>query len=582
MLAIQIERKFTKPQIFTLYANQIFLGHGVYGFEAASEFYFSKPAKQLTLDEAALLAGLPKSAVVYSPINHPDRAVRRRNLVINAMLEDGKITAEQADAARNAPITLHLAHDPNSLAPYFVEEVRRYLEGKYGADEVHEGGLKVYTTIDVDLQKAANQAVLDGLAAYERRHGWKGHLENVVAEGNSIEKYANTDWDDEPEVGGYVHALVTSAGTGIATLKFGRYTAALGQSDAAWTGEKLANIVKAGDVCYVKILSLGANGAAKVSLEQDSGAQGALLALDNTTGGIKALVGGRDFNDSKFDRATQALRQVGSSFKPYVYTTVIDQGASPDDTILDEPVSFETPSGPYSPHNYDEKFEGIITLRRALAQSRNIPALKLANKVGIKSVIDYAERFGITARIPPYLPVALGSAEITLIEQTAAYSVFPNDGVRITPRYITRVTDYEGRVLEEDFPEVKDVISERTARIMTSMLREVVLHGTGIAAAKLPFPVAGKTGTTNDFTDAWFVGFSPAMTCGVWVGYDEKKSLGAKETGAHAALPIWMNFMTAAMAGKDVGDFQPSPIAPHAVAQKVDTPDAAPASEEAH
>jgi penicillin-binding protein 1A len=582
MLAIQIERRFTKAQIFTLYANQISLGHGTFGFEAASEFYFSKPAKQLTLEEATLLAGLPKGPTVYSPINHPDRAQKRRNLVINAMLEDGKITATQAADARSAPLVLHLAHDPNSLAPYFVEEIRRYLENKYGADQVHEGGLRVYTTLDVDLQRAANQAVLDGLAAYERRHGWKGHLENVLANSVVLGKYSHPDWDDEPEVNGYIHALVTSVGTGIATLKFGRYTAALGQSDVAWTGQKLANILKTGDVCYVRILTLGTNGAARVSLEQDSGAQGSLLAIDNASGGIKAMVGGRDFNESKFDRATQSMRQVGSSFKPYVYTTLIDQGASPDDTILDEPVSFETPSGPYSPHNYDEKFEGIITLRRALAQSRNIPALKLANKVGIKSVIDYAERFGITAKLPPYLPVALGAAEITLMEQTSAYSVFPNDGVRVLPRYITRVTDYEGRVLEEDFPEVKDVISERTARIMTSMLREVVLHGTGIAAAKLPFPVAGKTGTTNDFTDAWFMGFSPTMTCGVWVGYDEKKSLGAKETGAHAALPIWMNFMTVAMAGKDPGDFQPPQLAPRAVAQKLDTPDAAPATEEAH
>src|SRR5579859_7637210 len=582
MLAIQIERRFTKPQIFTLYANQIFLGHGVYGFEAASEFYFSKPAKTLTLVEAAVLAGLPKGPAVYSPINHPDRALKRRNLVINAMLEDGKITAAQADEARNVPLVLHLAHDPNSLAPYFVEEIRRYLEGKYGTDQVHEGGLKVYTSLDVDLQKAANQALLDGLAAYERRHGWKGHLENVVAEGFELEKYQHADWEDEPEINGYVHAVVTAAGPGIATLKFGHYTAAFSQPDVAWTQQKIGNLFKAGDICYVKVLFLGSNGAAKVSLEQDSGAQGALLAIDNATGGIKAMVGGRDFNDSKFDRATQALRQVGSSFKPYVYTTVIDQGASPDDTILDEPISFDTPSGPYTPHNYDEKFEGIITLRRALAQSRNIPALKLANKVGIKTVIDYAERFGVTSKLPPYLPVALGSAEITLFEQTAAYSVFPNDGVRTTPRYITRVTDYEGRVLEEDFPDVKDVISERTARIMTSMLREVVLHGTGIAAAKLPFPVAGKTGTTNDFTDAWFVGFSPTMTCGVWVGYDEKKSLGAKETGAHAALPIWMNFMTAAMAGKDAGDFQPAPAVPRSATQKVDTPDTAPAAEETH
>jgi len=581
MLAIQIERRFTKPQIFTLYANQIALGHGVFGFEAASEFYFSKPAKQLTLTEATLLAGLPKGPSFYSPINHPDRALKRRNLVINAMLEDGKITTAQADDARSAPLGLHLAHGPNSLAPYFVEEIRRYLEGKYGTDQVHEGGLKVYTSLDVDLQKAANQAVLDGLAAYERRHGWKGHLENVVAEGIDIEKYSDPDWDDDLEVNGYAHALVMSSGTGIATLRLGRYTAALGQADVAWTQAKIANILKPGDVCYVKILSLGANGAARVSLEQDSGAQGALLAIDNATGGIKAMVGGRDFNVSKFNRATQAFRQVGSSFKPYVYTTVIEGGASPDDTILDEPVSFETSSGPYTPHNYDEKFEGIITLRRALAQSRNIPALKLANKVGIKNVIDYAGRFGITSKLPPYLPVALGSAEITLLEQTSAYSVFPNDGVRVSPRYITRVTDYEGRVLEEDFPDVKDVISERTARIMTSMLREVVLHGTGIAASKLPFPVGGKTGTTNDFTDAWFVGFTSTMSCGVWVGYDEKKSLGAKETGAHAALPIWMNFMTAAMAGKEVVDFQPSPVLPRA-AQKVDTPDTAPATEESH
>jgi penicillin-binding protein 1A len=582
MLAIQIERRFTKPQIFTLYANQIFLGHGTYGFEAASEYYFGEPAKKLTLAEAALLAGLPKGPGVYSPINHPDRAMRRRTLVINAMLEDGKITAAQAADARSAPVILHLQHDPNSLAPYFVEEIRRYLENKYGADQVHEGGLKVYTSLDVDLQKSANQSVLDGLAAYERRHGWKGHLVNVAADEVAIDKYAHPDWDDEPEVNGYVHALVTSSGVGIATLKFGRYAAALSQADVAWTHGKIQDLLHTGDICYVKILSLSPNGAARVSLEQDSGAQGALVAIDNATGGIKAMVGGRDFSESKFDRATQALRQVGSSFKPYVYTAVIDRGGSPDDTILDEPVTFDSVSGPYTPHNYDEKFEGTITLRRALAQSRNIPALKLASKVGIKTVIDYAERFGITAKLPPYLPVALGSAEITLMEQTSAYSVFPNDGVRVTPRYISRVTDYEGRVLEEDYPDVKDVVSARTARIMTAMLREVVLHGTGVAAAKLPFPVAGKTGTTNDFTDAWFVGFSPAMTCGVWVGFDEKKTLGAKETGAHAALPIWMTFMSAAMDGKDPGQFQPPPEVPGSSVQKIDTPDTAAAADETH
>ncbi|MGC9987654.1 MAG: PBP1A family penicillin-binding protein [Terriglobales bacterium] len=583
LLAIQIERRFTKPQIFTLYANQIFLGHGAYGYEAASEYYFSKPAKQLKLEEAALLAGLPKAPQYYSPVTHPDRALKRRNLVLNAMLEDGKITAAQAAQARSKPIVLDLQKDPNSLAPHYVEEIRRYLEAKYGSDQVHESGLRVYTSLDTDLQKAARQSLLDGLAAYERRHGWRGKLANVIAQGEKIDKYADPDWDEDPEVNGYTHALVAAVSAGAAEVHFGRRTATLSQTDVAWTKLKLADILHAGDIVYLKVLALDADGKAKVSLEQDSGTEGALVAIDNATGEIKAMVGGRDFNLSKFNRATQALRQVGSSFKPYVYTAVIDQGGSPDDTIVDAPITFQTASGPYSPHNYDGKFEGTITLRRALAQSRNIPALKLADRIGIHTVIDYAHRFGVTANIPAYLPVALGSAEITPLEQTSAFSVFPNDGVRVAPRYITRVTDYEGRILEEDYSDIKDVVSSRTARIMTSMLREVVLHGTAVAAAKMPYPLAGKTGTTNDFTDAWFVGFSPSLTCGVWIGYDEKKSLGAKETGARAALPIWMQFMNAALAGKEPGEFQPPPAEENAaVARKVDTPDVAPGDGELH
>jgi penicillin-binding protein 1A len=581
MLAIQIERRFTKPQIFTLYANQIFLGHGVYGFEAASEYYFSKPARQLTLDEAALLCGLPKAPQYYSPITHPDRALKRRNLVLNAMLEDGKITARQAADAKAKVIALNIQHDENSLAPYFVEEIRRYLESKYGTDQVHEGGLRVYTSLDMDLQKAAKHAVLDGVAAYERRHGWKNHLANIRDFEATVDTYWDPDWDEDAEVNGYMHALVTAVAPGTASLKLGRYHATLTQAEVSWTPKKIQDILKPGDICYVKLVTLFPENNAKVSLEQDSGAQGALVAIDNATGEIKAMIGGRDFNESKFNRTTQALRQVGSSFKPYVYTAAIDQGASPDDTILDEPISFETPSGPYTPHNYDERFEGTISLRRALAQSRNIPALRIADRIGIKTVIDYAHRFGITSNIPPFLPVALGSAEITLLEQTVAYSVFANDGVRITPRYITKVTDYEGRVLEENFPDVKDVVSARTARIMTSMLQGVVQHGTAAAAASLKLPLAGKTGTTNDFTDAWFIGFSPAMTTGVWIGYDEKKSLGAKETGAHAALPIWMTFMKVALVGKDPGEFQPAPLSAVS-AQKVDVPDTAPGEDETH
>ncbi len=583
LLAIQIERRFTKDQIFTLYGNQIYLGHGVYGFEAASEYYFSKPAKLLTLGEAALIAGLPKSPAYYSPINHPEHALHRRNLVINAMLEDGKITASQAADARNANLGLNVARDPNSLAPYFVEEVRRYLENKYGTDQVHEGGLRVYTTLDMDLQGAANQAVLEGVAAYERRHRWKGHLENVLLEGQTLASYRHPDWDVESNTGSYAHALVTAASPSSVTVKLGAYTAALSQPDVAWTQQKIAKILTVGDVIYVRVLGFDSGGKTRVSLEQDSGAQGALLAIDNASGDVRAMVGGRDFNLSKFNRATQALRQVGSSFKPYVYTTAIDQGARPDDAIVDAPVIFQTASGPYFPHNFDEKYEGTITLRRALAQSRNIPALKLADKLGIRTVEDYARKFGITSPLPPYLPVALGAAEVTLFEQTSAYSVFPDDGVRLVPRLVSKVTDYDGRVLEEDYPEVKDVITSRTARLMTSMLEGVVQHGTAVAATRLKIPLAGKTGTTNDFTDAWFIGFSPSLTAGVWVGYDEKRSLGAKETGARAALPIWMDFMSTAVAGKDPGQFEPPPdLPPRATGQNLDTSDLAPAGDESH
>lgn len=583
LLAIQIERRFTKQQILTLYANQIYLGHGVYGFEAASEFYFSKPAKQLTLPEAAMIAGLPKSPLVYSPINHPDRAVRRRNLVIDAMLEDGKITTREADEARNTPLGLNLAHDPNSLAPYFVEAVRGHLESKYGTDQVHEGGLRVYTTLDMDMQRAANAAVLDNLAAYERREGWRGHLENVLLEGQTLAGYRHPDWDSDIEQGGYIHALVTAVSPTSASIKLAAYQATVTQSDAAWTQQKLPRLLSPGDIVYVKILALDSGGKVQVSLEQDSGAQSALIAIDNTTGDIRAMVGGRDFNLSKFNRATQALRQVGSSFKPYVYTAAIEQGARPDDPISDTPVTFQTASGPYSPHNYDERYEGVITLQRALAQSRNIPALKLADQIGIRTVEDYARRFGVTSPLPPYLPVALGAAEMTLQEQTSAYSVFPDDGVRLVPRMITKVEDYNGQVLEENYPEVKDVISSRTARLMTAMLENVVQHGTGIAASRLKLPLGGKTGTTNDFTDAWFVGFSPTLTGGVWIGYDEKKSLGAKETGARAALPAWMQFMSAALAGKDAGQFQPPPeLPPRSTPASLDTPDLAPAGDESH
>jgi penicillin-binding protein 1A len=561
MLAMQIERHFTKEQIFTLYANQIFLGHGVYGFEAGAEYYFNKHARDLKLEEAALLAGLPKAPVSLSPINFPERALRRRNLVINNMLEDGKITAEEAGRAKTMPLHLNLAPE-TSPAPYFVEEVRRYLEKRFGSDTVHEGGLRVYTSLDLDLQRAAQQAVLDGLAAYERRHGWKGHLKNVLAQGEKLDRWQDPDWQQPTTAGTYMHGLVTDIGLQFAHVKLGHYTAQIGPAELAWANVKLPRkILNVGDVVYVKVLALNNDATARIALEQESGVQGALLAIDNATGDIKAMVGGRDYDESKFNRATQALRQTGSSFKPFVYTAAIDRGADPDDTIVDEPTTFDSGGTPYSPHNFDHRFEGVITLRHALAESRNVPAVKLAQQVGMSTVAEYARKFGITSQLPPLLPVALGAADLTLYETTAAFTVFPNDGVRLEPRLVRKVTDYDGHVLEEEYPDAKDVVSSRTARKMVSLLQGVVQHGTAVAAKKLNHPLAGKTGTTNDYTDAWFIGFSPSITCGVWMGYDEKKTLGDNETGGHAALPIWMDFMRAALAdpARKQEAFFPSP-----------------------
>jgi penicillin-binding protein 1A len=374
-------------------------------------------------------------------------------------------------------------------------------------------------------------------------------LKNVVREGDKLDTWQDPDWQQPITPGEYVHGLVADIGLQFARIKLGRLTAQIGPAELKWTQAKLPRkILSVGDVVYVKVLSVNNEGAARVSLEQDSGVQGALLAIDNATGDIKAMVGGRDYDQSKFNRATQAQRQTGSSFKPFVYTAAIDRGADPDDKILDEPTTFDSGGTPYTPHNFDHRFEGVITLRHALAESRNIPAVKLAQQVGMPTVTEYARRFGITSPLPPFLPVALGAADLTLYEQTSAFTVFPNDGIRLEPRLITKVTDYDGHVLEEDYPEAKDVTSARTARIMVQLLQGVVQHGTAAAARKLNHPVAGKTGTTNDYTDAWFIGFSPSITCGVWVGFDEKRTLGNNETGSQAALPIWMDFMRVALA----------------------------------
>jgi penicillin-binding protein 1A len=505
----------------------------------------------LTLPEAALLAALPKGPEYYSPVRSPERALRRRNLVLSEMEDDRKITAAQAAAAKAAPLGLHLESAPNSVAPYFVEELRRQLEKEYGVEEVHGSGLRVYTTLDLDLQVVANRAVMNGVATYERRHGWKGHLPNIVLEGFDMESYRHPDWWLPVEAGSYLHGLVTAVEAKQVTVKLGSREAVLTPADWKWTGNVDGDsFLKNGDVVYVKVDAVAAEGTVHATLQQDSGAQASMMAVDNSSGEVLAMVGGRDFALSQFNRATQAQRQVGSSFKPYVYTTAVEAGSKPTDVIVDGPTSFPTPNGPYTPHNYEADYKGAMTLLNAFAESRNIPALKLANQVGIRKVIEMAHRFGVTSNIPVFLPVAIGAADITLYEQVGSYSVFPNDGIRIEPHYIRKVTRADGMQMPEDAPEVKEVISVETARTMMEFLQAVTRIGTGASAAQLKHPLGGKTGTTNDFTDAWFIGFSPSVTCGTWIGFDDRQSLGEKETGARAALPMWIEFMKAAIANK--------------------------------
>ena len=584
LLSLQIERRYTKPQIFTMYGNQVYLAHGNYGFAAAAQFYFGKPVTDLKLQEAALLAGMVNGPK-FSPLLNPEAALARRNLVLHRMEEEGKITPAEEQAAKKTPLGLHIQYPRNDLAPYFFEDIRKYLETTYGTEAVHERGLRVYTTLNIKMQRAANQALRDGLHAYDRRHGWRGDLPNILHDNlGKLDNYEDDDWRRAIDKGTYVTGLVLGLDDKNATIKIGPYRAILSASDFAWTGRKKpSELLKLGDLAQFSIQELR-DTTARVQLEQQPAPQAALLAIENSTGEIKAMVGGYSFEDSKFNRATQSYRQVGSSFKVYVYADAIEKGASPFDTIVDTPFTTISGGQPYSPRNYDEKFEGTITLRRALAGSRNVPAVKLAEKIGIATVVDVTRRFGITTPLPPYLPLALGAADMKLLEHVSAMTVFPDDGIRIDPHMIRRVTSYDGALLEEAHPEVHDVISPDVARTMTAMLEEVIQFGTGIQARALGRPAAGKTGTTQDYTDAWFMVFTPQLTAGVWVGYDDKQiSLGKKETGARAALPIWLQFMKNALEGQPALDF-PNVVTLEQQAGEhrvnVDTPDTAPTEDE--
>jgi penicillin-binding protein 1A len=572
LLAIQIERHFTKAQIFTMYANQMELGYGNFGFEAASEYFFGKHLKDLTLPEAATLAGLPQNPNIYSPIRHPERCLERRNRVLEAMLDNGKITRAQYLEARQAPLGLNIQHWNNNVAPYFVEYVREFLEKKYGPETVEEKGLKVYTTVDLHQQTLAEESLRQGLRDDDKRRGWRGPQKNILKAQSpdggekplTLESYADDDWSTPPEDGALEHGLVMSVGSESALVRFGDYTARLTPADYAWTKQSDPHaIFLPGDVELFLIKGVKGH-TVQAKLDQDPDVQGAMVVLDNQTGAIRAMVGGYDFNVSKFNRAVQAERQVGSSFKVYVYTQAFLDGMKPFDTVIDSPISFPSSSGVWAPHNYDNRYEGTIDLIRALAESRNVPAVRLLAHVGVDQVIKLCRRFGITSRLTPNLPLALGASDLTLLEHTSGFSTFPDDGLHVPPRGIDRVTDYDGRVIDEFRPEITDVIPAPIARLMVSMLREDIEYPTGTAvrarSLSVKYDLGGKTGTTNDFTDAWFIGFSPGITCGVWVGFDDHHTLGDKEEGSHVALPIWMQFMGEALKDRPVGRFPNSPL----------------------
>jgi penicillin-binding protein 1A len=550
LLTIQIEKRYTKEEIFTLYCNQMYFGHGAYGVEAASRLYFAKSAKDLTIEEAALIAGILQGNVRQSPYVNMEAALRRRNYTLDRMAEVHFITPQQAADAKKNPIVTR--GDPSmqwaTTAPYFLEEVRKELEARYGAKQLYENGLTVQTALDLKLQDVANRALDHGLRRIDHLHGFRKARRNILDERRAIDTFKQARWERAFAVDDVVPAVVTALDPSSIHLRAGDYTVTIDKKGFAWTRKTPAQLVRAGDLVDTRLLTLDeAAHTATATLEQPPAVEGAVLAIDNRTGQVKIMTGGYSFDRSKFNRATQAFRQVGSAFKPFVYTTAIDRGYTPTTLLQDEPVSF--PAGPgqpvYSPQNYDHKFEGPITLRRALEDSRNVPAVRVMDQLGPKQVIAYARRFGLTSPLPPYLPVALGAAEATLLEMTSAYSVFPNQGVRMTPYSVLKVTDREGNVLEENRPEPKDAIRADTAFVMTNLLRGVVQHGTAAKAAALNWPIGGKTGTTDDFSDAWFIGFDPDVTLAVWVGYDQRKPLGPGMSGAEAALPIWIDIMKA-------------------------------------
>ncbi len=602
ILAKRMEEKLTKDEILYIYLNQIYLGAGSYGVQVAAETYFGKDVENLNLAEMAMLAGLPKAPNTYSPIKHLDRARERQAYVLDRMVKEGFITPAEAVHARNTPIVIQSKKKVNSdQSAYFLENIRVQLEDKYGEDLLYKGGMKIYTTMNAEMQKAAHDSIVNGLKAVDKRQGFRGPIDYLSQE--QVDAFCKKVEDGIDtaalKTGETYQGVVTAVNPakGEIMVRVGDRTGVLGRKNMAWAGKvKLLDSygrdsgakgksIPLGAVIEVSVVNPDVNKTGAVfALDQEPLAQAALVAVDPRSGAVRAMVGGYDFRKSQFNRALQAKRNPGSAFKPIIYAAALDKGMTPATIIDDSQVEYESGrEKAWKPKNYDNIYRGPVTMREALTNSINVVSVKILENIGVDYAIDYAKKLGITSPLSPNLTLALGSSSVTPIELTSAYAVFASGGYRVTPYFIAKVVDGEGKVLEEYTPQVVpvfssmssaranddegsvkiidtgssaapanapvQVVSPETSYIMTNLMQSVVTSGTGQRAKAVGRPVAGKTGTTNDMKDAWFVGYVPQLVAGVWVGYDQEKSLGAGGSGGQAAAPIWTEFMQRAVAG---------------------------------
>jgi penicillin-binding protein 1A len=580
LLSLQIEREFSKKEILYLYLNQIYLGHGQYGIEAASQAYFEKKASELSIAESAVLAGLAQAPSRDSPIRHFHRAKIRQKYVLGRMKAEGFIGDREFEKALTKPLCIQ--PDKKEIiekAPYFIEHIRQRIEQKYGHHLLYNGGLKIYTTVDLKIQAAARDAVMRGILEFDKREGFRGPIgrlspaEEGVFVQQMIEKLKNNPLEIEVVTEGMVVRVdsrkkqtLVRIGNQIGLLPLsGMEWARAVDTEKPYFESKLkdpAEVLAPGDIILAKVeRKLEDSPGWLLSLEQTPEAQAALVCMDTKRGHIKAMVGGLDFSKSQFNRATQARRQPGSAFKPIIYAAALDRGFTPSSIIIDAP--FISPITPISkeagklwkPKNYKERFYGPTLFRTGLIQSRNVVTIKILNKIGVNYAIDYAKKMGIGSPLSADLSLALGSSGTSLLELTRAYSVFANGGMLVKPIFITKIVDRHGEILEENDPSSVESISQDTATVMTDLLKAVVQEGTGWRVKALKRPVAGKTGTTDDLRDAWFLGFTPSVVTGVWVGYDDRRPMGKGETGSRAASPIFLYFMREVLKGKPLLPF---------------------------